>query len=209
MIVMMSLREHCAIITRALRENVRNLCTQFFWSSGNGQELLPPHCEDIFKGRAWTRRIRSSSCTIRHCCITHQRKDMTQSPLFAGCTSKFLPLQGDKLKDIQDTFNNVDIRFIDEKSMVVQNIFAMVSKSLLEARPHYNDKPFGNILVILLGDFNRYCIVWSCIGSSSQMPLIPSDITFASFLTRPSPSPNLCDSNEHTKQTSGPNLRAW
>ena len=84
-------------------------------------------------------------------------------------TSKFLPLRGEKLKDIQDTFNNVDIRFIDEKSMVGQKKFTMVSKRLQEACPNYKDKPFGNISVVLLADFNQrppvcdspllYCLV--------------------------------------------------
>ena len=40
--VMTSLLEHCARITRAFRENLRNLSTQFFWGSRNGQELFPP-----------------------------------------------------------------------------------------------------------------------------------------------------------------------
>ena len=101
--------------------------------------------------------------------LTHQRKYITPSPLFARCTSKFLPLPGKKLKDIQDIFNNVDIGFIDEKSMIGQKIFTVVSKRLQEARPHYNDKPFGNVLVVLLWDFNQrppvcdslllYCLV--------------------------------------------------
>ena len=43
----------------------------------------------------------------------------------------------------------------NEKSMVGQKIFTIVIKRLQEARPHYNDKPFLNISVVLLGDFNQ------------------------------------------------------
>ena len=71
------------------------------------------------------------------------------------CTSKFLPLHRERLKGTQDTFTNVGILFIDEKSMVGQKTFTMVSKRLQEARPHYKDKPFGNLSVILLGDFKQ------------------------------------------------------
>ena len=54
---------------------------------------------------------------------------------------------------MHDTFSNVGILFIDEKSMVGLKTFTMVSKRLQEARPHYKDKPFGNRSVVLLGDF--------------------------------------------------------
>ena len=39
--------------------------------------------------------------------------------------------------------------------MVGQKIFTMISKSLQEARPHYKDKRFGNLSVVLLGDFKQ------------------------------------------------------
>ena len=71
------------------------------------------------------------------------------------CTSKFLPLHRERLKGMQDTFTNVGILFIDEKSMIGQKTFTMVSKRLQEARPHYKDKPFGNLSVILSGDFKQ------------------------------------------------------
>ena len=70
-------------------------------------------------------------------------------------TSKCLPLHGERLKGMHDTFSNVGILFIDEKSMVGQKIFTMVSKHLQEARPRYKDKSFGNLSVVLLGDFKQ------------------------------------------------------
>ena len=93
---------------------------------------------------------------LRHPALLHNSSTERHYTVSSVCMlqSKFLPLQGEKLKDIQDTFNNVDIRFIDEKSMVGQNIFTIVSKRPQEARPHYDDNPFGNILVVLLGDSN-------------------------------------------------------
>ena len=75
---------------------------------------------------------------------------------------------------MQDAFSNIGILFIEEKSMVGQKIFTMDSKSLQEARQHYNDKPFGNISVVLLGGFNQlppvcdsqllYCLVLALQG---------------------------------------------
>ena len=89
--------------------------------------------------------------------------------------------------------------------MVGQKIFTMVSKRLQGARSHYHL------------EISR----WSSWGTSSswhksailrysrQMPLILADTTYTRFLTRLSPLPNLCDSKERTKQTSGHNWRAW
>ena len=44
-----------------------------------------------------------------------------------------MPLHG-------DTFSNVGLLVVDEKSKAVQKIFTMVSKCLHETRPHYKDK---------------------------------------------------------------------
>ena len=39
--------------------------------------------------------------------------------------------------------------------MAGQKIFTMVSKRLQETRPHYKDKSFGNLSVVLLVDFKQ------------------------------------------------------
>ena len=59
-------------------------------------------------------------------------------------TSKCLPLHGERLKEIQETF-----------SMTGQKTFTMVSRRLRETRPHYKDKSFGNISVVLMGDVKQ------------------------------------------------------
>ena len=56
---------------------------------------------------------------------------------------------------MQDTFSNIGSLFVEEKSRTGQKIFTMVSKRPQEACPHYKDKLFGNLSVILLGDFNQ------------------------------------------------------
>ena len=48
-------------------------------------------------------------------------------------TRKCLSLHGERLKGMHDTFSNVGILFIDEKSMVCQKTFTVVSKRLQEA----------------------------------------------------------------------------
>ena len=88
--------------------------------------------------------------------------------------------------------------------MVGQKKFTMVSKYLQEARSHYKDKSFGTIWVVLLWDFKQ-------LPSVCDSPLFnenginPSGYNLYQFLTSPSPSPNLCDRKELTKQASGPN----
>ena len=108
-------------------------------------------------------------------------------------TSKCLPLHDERLKEIQETF-----------SMAGQKTFTMVSKRLQETRPHYKDKSFGNISVVLMGDVK-------------QLPPICDALIFNANAVDPRPSgynlyllfdnsitPNLCDSNEQTDQTPGP-----
>ena len=60
-------------------------------------------------------------------------------------TSKCLPLHDERLKEIQETFSNGGLLFIDEKSMTGQKIFTVVRKRLQETRPNYKGKSFGNI----------------------------------------------------------------
>ena len=119
-------------------------------------------------------------------------------------TSKCLSLQGERLKCIQTAFSNVGLLVIDEKSMVGQKVFTMVSKRLQEASPNYKDTLFRNMSVVLLRDFKQLPPV-------CDYPLFkanavnPSGYNLYQLLTRPSPSPNLCDSKEQTKQASEPN----
>ena len=107
-------------------------------------------------------------------------------------TSKCLPLHDERLNEIQETF-----------SMTGKKTFTMVSKRLQETRPHYKDKSFGNISVLLMGDVK-------------QLPPICDSLIFNANAVDPSGynlyqlfdnaiTPNLCDSNEQTDQTPGPN----
>ena len=66
-------------------------------------------------------------------------------------TIKYLPLHDERLKEIQETFSNGGLLFIYENTMAGQKTFTMVSKRLQKTRPHYKDKSFGNISVVLMG----------------------------------------------------------
>ena len=106
-------------------------------------------------------------------------------------TSKCLPLHDERLKEIQETF-----------SVTGQKTVTMVSKRLQETRPHYKDKSFGNTSVVLM-------------GALKQLPSICDSLIFNANAVDPSGynlyqvfdnaiTPNLCDSNEQTDQTPGP-----
>ena len=129
-------------------------------------------------------------------------------------TSKCLPLHSGRMKGMHNTFSNVGILFIDEKIMVGQKQFTMVSKRLQEARPHYKYKSFGNRSVVLLGDFEQLSPVCDSLlfKANAFHPSghnIDSPQHIPAFLTRPSHSPKLFDNKEHIKHTSRPNRRAW
>jgi len=56
-------------------------------------------------------------------------------------TGKFEPLEGDRLRDLQQKFENVGLLVIDEKSMIGQEVFWMISEHLKEARPNFAEFP--------------------------------------------------------------------
>ena len=64
-------------------------------------------------------------------------------------------LDGSRLKSLQERFKNVGLLVIDEKSMIGQKTFWMISERLKEARPASQDKPFGGVSVALLGDWRQ------------------------------------------------------
>ena len=51
-------------------------------------------------------------------------------------TSKCLPLHDERLKEMQDTFSNGGLLFIDEKSMTGQKTFTVVRIRFQETRPN-------------------------------------------------------------------------
>ena len=84
---------------------------------------------------------------LRHPALMHDHinRNALHSLLYLPVgTSKCLPLHDDRLKEIQETF-----------SMTGQKTFTTVSKRLQETRPHYKDKSFGNISVVLMGDVKQ------------------------------------------------------
>jgi len=70
-------------------------------------------------------------------------------------TAKLEPLGGERLMELQRKFQDVGILMIDEKSMMGQEMFWMVNERLKEAKPHHQDKPFGNLSIVLLGDWKQ------------------------------------------------------
>ncbi|MBM3938769.1 MAG: hypothetical protein FJ333_08995, partial [Sphingomonadales bacterium] len=65
------------------------------------------------------------------------------------------PLVGERLMELQRKFEPVGVLIIDEKSMIGQEVFWMISERLKEARPQHQDQPFGNLSVVLLGDWKQ------------------------------------------------------
>ena len=69
---------------------------------------------------------------------------------------KMPPLDGNRLKTLQDQFKQVGIVIIDEKSMVGQKMFYMINERLKEARPETQDKPFGGVSIVLQATFSSH-----------------------------------------------------
>ena len=69
--------------------------------------------------------------------------------------AKLQPLVGERLMELQKKFEPVGVLIIDEKSMVGQEMFWMVSERLKQAYPRNHDKPFGNLSIVLVGDWKQ------------------------------------------------------
>ena len=62
-------------------------------------------------------------------------------------------LKGDRLRDLQQKFEDVELIVIDEKSMIGQYMLYMIEERLRQAKPARAHLPFGGVSIILMGDF--------------------------------------------------------
>jgi hypothetical protein len=81
-------------------------------------------------------------------------------------------LSGLRLAEIQRRFEKAGVIIIDEKSMIGQEVFWMISERLKEARPEHHNEPFGALSVVLLGDWR-------------QLPPVCDSPLFSSATTNP------------------------
>ncbi|KAK3919299.1 ATP-dependent DNA helicase [Frankliniella fusca] len=73
----------------------------------------------------------------------------------------YKPLEGDRLRKLQEEWQDVSFVFIDECSMIGCKLFGLLEKRLREAKPHY-DEVFGGVHVFLIGDVRQL----PCVGDS-------------------------------------------
>ena len=66
---------------------------------------------------------------------------------------KMPEIKGDRLRDLQQRFEDVELLVIDEKSMIGQYMLYMIEERLRQAKPSKADLPFGGVSIILMGDF--------------------------------------------------------
>ena len=64
-------------------------------------------------------------------------------------------LSPDKLQILQDDMKNCVVLIVDEKSMCGQWMLYAVDQRCRQSRPQYSEIPFGNLSVILAGDFTQ------------------------------------------------------
>ena len=64
-------------------------------------------------------------------------------------------LKGDRLRDLQERFEDVELLVIDEKSMIGQYMLYMIEERLRQAKPSRANIPFGGVSIILMGDFGQ------------------------------------------------------
>ncbi|XP_052129226.1 uncharacterized protein LOC127750779 [Frankliniella occidentalis] len=68
-------------------------------------------------------------------------------------TNKFTSLKGEQARDMCNTMKDVKILILDEYSMIGCNTLSMINRRCKEALG--NDKDFGGLMVILLGDIKQ------------------------------------------------------
>jgi hypothetical protein len=71
----------------------------------------------------------------------------------SGDLTKPDPLRGERLKRLQTDFKNTHFLFLDEMSMIGMRLLSRIDGRLRECRPHFHDKPFGGVSVVLFGDY--------------------------------------------------------
>ena len=121
-------------------------------------------------------------------------------------TSKCLPLHHERLNKIQEIFSNGGLLFMPRRE---ENGRSENIHHGQKTPPGVTPKLQGHVICEYLLGTSCSCHQSAIICYSKQMPLIPADTTYTICLTMPSPSTNLCDSNEQTNQTPGHSGRAW
>ena len=68
---------------------------------------------------------------------------------------EFRSLEGEQLKQLQESFSGVDYLIIDEMSMLGRKLFGQVDQRLRQAFPHRAGEALGGCSCLLVGDFGQ------------------------------------------------------
>ena len=88
---------------------------------------------------------------------------------------KMPEIKGDRLRDLQKRFEDVELLVIDEKSMIGQYMLYMIEERLRQAKPSKSDLPFGGVYI--LGTMDN-----SQIKPINQIPFLTSTLVLTCFL---------------------------
>ena len=78
---------------------------------------------------------------------------LLQLPVPTPKTNPVPDLSSDQLRRLQMDFRGCKMLVIDEMSMMSPLRLYQIDQRLRQARPEHSDKPFGNIAIVLMGDF--------------------------------------------------------
>ena len=74
-------------------------------------------------------------------------------PVNKPFSEELTELQGETLKNFQNTFKDTELLIIDEMSMVGQYMLYQINRRLQEAKPHKSTTDFAGVSIVLMGDF--------------------------------------------------------
>ena len=82
------------------------------------------------------------------------RLDVERGPKGTRCRTQ-APLEGKRLQDLQDDFEDTRAIIIDEKSMIGCFDLWRIDQRLRQARPSHADQMFGGLVLLLCGDLSQ------------------------------------------------------
>jgi len=79
----------------------------------------------------------------------------TINSLLSIPVSTIRPLEGNKLATLQEKWKDVKYLILDEMSMISTKMLGIINERLKQAFPEKSSEPFGNLSILMLGDFGQ------------------------------------------------------
>ena len=137
-----------AVQTQVTQRNLKPLHMIVSGTAGTGKSFLIGCLKRLLKGKVMVLAPTGVAAFNVNGCTLH-------SALRLPTKGEIKSLEGDALRQLQESLAEVEYIIIDEMSMVGRKMFGQVDQRLRQAFPRCGDKVLGGRSCLLFGDFGQ------------------------------------------------------